>query len=185
MKRFLFLDIDGVVNTVMIYSKPIEGRRMINKDGFYFELCYPNDGRVSIEFAVNWLNKLCLEYNLDIVITSTWLIGHKLQEIANCLHNSGLDTRIKIVDGAFHNQFKGRGVQIESWLENNNYKPDENILIILDDDRDMVGFRKDYTQYLIHCNTFVGFGMNEYSKACEFLDKQIEEKENRHGQKKE
>ena len=46
MERLLFLDIDGVVNTHMIYSKPIEGRRMVEKDGFYFDLCWPNDGRV-------------------------------------------------------------------------------------------------------------------------------------------
>lgn len=31
LKRFLFLDIDGVVNTHMIYSSPIEGRRLVKK----------------------------------------------------------------------------------------------------------------------------------------------------------
>ena len=63
-ERLLFLDIDGVVNTHMIYSEPIEGRRMVEKDGFYFDLCWPQDGRVSNEYAIRWLNKLCLEYNL-------------------------------------------------------------------------------------------------------------------------
>lgn len=34
MERLLFLDIDGVVNTHMIYSEPIEGRRMVKRMAF-------------------------------------------------------------------------------------------------------------------------------------------------------
>ena len=176
-ERFLFLDIDGVVNTHMIYSEPIEGRRMVEKDGFYFDLCWPNDGRVSNEYAIRWLNKLCLEYNLKIVITSTWLIGHKVAEIEKCLRNSGLDSRIDIFGGAIHNQFKGRGVQIEQWLATYEYKIDDTIFVILDDDSDMVGFKRDLTPYLIKCNSNVGFGMDEYCKACTLLDKLIEERD--------
>lgn len=171
--RFLFLDIDGVLNTHMIYREPIEGRRMIEKDGFYFELCWPSDKRVSNEFAVNWLSKLCLEYNLDIVITSTWLIGHSVEEIATCLYNSGLHKDVKVIDGCTTNQFKCRGVQIESWFDRHKLKIEDTISVILDDDTDMVGFRKDYTPYLIKCDTYTGFGMVEYSKACEFIERQL------------
>ena len=177
MNRYLFLDIDGVVNTVMIYNKPIEGRQMIQRDHFYFDLCYPTSNRVSNEFAVRWLSKLCLEYDLKIIITSTWLIGHKLEEIEACLYNSGLDKGIEIVDGCNTNHFKTRGIQIENWFQSFNINPDNSVFVILDDDLDMVGFKRDYTEYLIHCNNFVGFGMNEYQKACSHLDKLIEERE--------
>lgn len=176
LERFLFLDIDGVVNTHMIYDKPIEGRRMIEKDGFYFDLCCPKDGRVSNEFAVRWLNKICLEYNLKIVITSTWLIGHDVSEIEKFLRNSGLDDRVEVFDGATANCFKTRGIQIEAWMNKHNYNIDKTIFIILDDDSDMIGFKRDLTPYLIKCDTFVGFNMNEYSKACTLLDKLIEER---------
>ena len=184
MERLLFLDIDGVVNTHMIYSEPIEGRRMVEKDGFYFDLCWPNDGRVSNEFAVRWLNKLCLEYNLKIVITSTWLIGHKVSEIEKCLRNSGLDEKIEVFGGATTNYFKTRGIQIEAWMNNNEYDIDKTVFIILDDDTDMVGFKRDLTPYLIKCDTYIGFNMKEYSQACTLLDKLIEEREN-NGKEKE
>ena len=177
-ERLLFLDIDGVVNTHMIYSKPIEGRRMVEKDGFYFDLCWPQDGRVSNEYAIRWLNKLCLEYNLKIVITSTWLIGHKIAEIEKALRNSGLDDKVCVYGGATTNYFKNRGVQIEAWMNEYEYNPDKNVWIILDDDTDMVSFKRDFTPYLIKCDTYTGFGMKEYSKACELLDKLIEEREN-------
>ena len=175
--RYLFLDIDGVVNTVMIYNRPIEGRRMIEKDHFYFDLCYPNDGRVSNEFAVRWLSKICLEYDLKIVITSTWLIGHKLDEIKTCLYSSGLDKGVEVIDGCFKNQFKTRGVQIESWMQQNNTDPDKQIFVIIDDDIDMVGFKRDYSSYLIQCNNFIGFSMNEYQKTRSLLDTLIKERE--------
>lgn len=176
-ERFLFLDIDGVVNTLMIYDKSIDGRRMNENDGYFFDLCWPVDKRVSNEYAVRWLSKLCVEYNLKIVITSTWLIGHKVKDIEECLRNSGLDKRIVVYDGAIYSQFKGRGVQIEHWLYNKGYNPDNLVMIILDDDSDMVGFKRDYTEYLVQCNTHVGFGLVEYSKACSLLDKLIDERE--------
>ena len=85
-ERYLFLDIDGVINTLMIYKEPVEGRSgKVKKDGYYFDLCYPSDGRVSNLQALYWLEKLCLEYNLKVVITSTWMVGHSLQEIKECL----------------------------------------------------------------------------------------------------
>lgn len=172
-KRILFLDIDGVVNTLMIYSKPDRSKRMHTKDGFYFDLCHPSDKRVSNEFAVRWLNKLCIEFNLDIVITSTWLIGNSLKKVETCLRNSGLDESINIIGGISKNQMHSRGVQIEQWLKENDLNPDEHLLIILDDDSDMLGFSRDFTQYLIQCDTYLGFTFREYVKASEFLENRL------------
>ena len=175
-RRILFLDIDGVVNTIMIYSEPIKGRNLREKDGFYIDLCHPDDKRVSNEFACRWLSKLCLEYNLDIVISSSWAIGNKLNKLKKALYNSGLDSRINIIDKTSKNFGHPRGAQIEAWLIDNDINLDRDIIIILDDDSDMLSFKRDYTPYLIKCNTYTGFGLTEYSHACEFLDKQIETK---------
>ncbi len=68
----IFLDYDGVVNTLVIYKEPVKARRLLQKDGYYFDLCYPQDERVSNVQAVLWLDKLCKEFTADIVITSTW-----------------------------------------------------------------------------------------------------------------
>lgn len=173
--RLLFLDIDGVVNTIMISDKPIEDteRGKIKREGFYFDLCHPKDKRVSNRQAILWISKLCLDYKLDIVITSTWLIGHKLEEIKECLYNSGLSRNISIIDGCFHNMFSGRGIQIENWMVNNKIKEEDSLLLILDDDSDMIGFNIDLTKYLIKTFDDIGFTHREYIKAIELLDKQV------------
>ena len=67
--QLYFSTFDGVVNTLMIYKEPIKARRLLQKDGYYFDLCYPQDKRVSNTQAVLWLEKLCKEFNADIVIT--------------------------------------------------------------------------------------------------------------------
>ena len=176
--RLLFLDIDGVVNTIMIYTSP-QGtpRSTICRDGFYFELCNLEDGYVSNKQAVAWLSKLCKEYDLDIVITSTWLIGGSVDEIREALYNSGLDRGIQVISGINTLLHCGRGLDIEHWLDTKGYDPDRTVMVILDDDRDMVGLKTDYTKYLIQTDTYVGFTYRDYMKASELIEKQIEEKE--------
>lgn len=72
MKNLIFLDIDGVVNTLMISTKPFDTNRgQISRDGFYYELCNSSDKRVSNTQAVMWLNKLCKIVDAEIVISST------------------------------------------------------------------------------------------------------------------
>lgn len=174
-KRYCFLDIDGVVNTLMIYKHPANssnGRR--ERDGYYFDLCWPKDGRVSNEQAIVWLDKLCHEYKLDIVITSTWMIGHDLKEVSECLYNSGLSEDIKIIDSTSQNYSCTRGWNIEAWLNKNKIDLDEIAIVIIDDDSDMCGMTIDFTNdYLVKCRTHVGFSNYEYAKACEVLDNQL------------
>ena len=82
--NIVFLDIDGVVNNLYI-DESLEPK--------YFS---ESDGKVSNEQAVRWLNKLCLEADAHIVITSTW--RHAGLEICReCLYNSGLDNTLVIV----------------------------------------------------------------------------------------
>lgn len=69
-------------------------------------------------------------------------------------------------------------------MNNNEYDIDKTVFIILDDDTDMVGFKRDLTPYLIKCDTYIGFNMKEYSQSCTLLDKLIEEREN-NGKEKE
>ena len=160
----VFLDFDGVVNTLMIYKEPIniKARRLLQKDGYYFDLCYPQDKRVSNTTAVLWLEKLCKEFSANIVITSTWRKDYELA--CESLYNSGLSKDVKIIgktpwlDGY-------RGKEIEAWLKEHPCPA----FVILDDDSDM----KPYTDHLIKTDTYDGFTFNSYVKAKELLQKQL------------
>lgn len=147
--NIVFLDIDGVVNNLYI-DESLEPK--------YFS---ESDGKVSNEQAVRWLNKLCLEADAHIVITSTW--RHAGLEICReCLYNSGLDRRIHIIDATPTFWGKERGYEIKQWLKSH---PEVKKFVILDDDTDM----KPYMDRLVKCDSTKGFLAEEYFKALDLL----------------
>lgn len=173
MKKLLFLDIDGVLNTLMIYDKPIGSRRAsVARGRFYYDICSSSDLRVSNTQAVMWLNKLCIENDLDIVISSCWIIGHTLDEIRQCLYNSGLFKDINIIGFSHNSMLSNRGECIEQYINHNNIDLNKAVILILDDDSDMHGKEVDFTCYLVQCNNYVGFTFNEYNKANNILELQ-------------
>lgn len=143
--KVVFLDIDGVVNTLMISKEPFhyEGRSSIERDGFYYDLCSPSDGRVSNIQALTWLEKICKDYNLSIVLSSTWRFHY--EEACEALYNSGLSKDIKIV-GATPRLGTRRGIEIQAYLDEH---PEVEDFIIIDDDLDMCHLMK----HLIWCHT--------------------------------
>lgn len=160
--QLYFSIFDGVVNTLMIYKEPVRARKLLQKDGYYFDLCHPQDKRVSNIQAILWLDKLCKEFNADIVITSTWRKDYGLA--CECLYNSGLSKDIRII-GATPWLSKCRGAEIDAWLKEHPC----SAFIILDDDADM----EPYMEHLVKTNTYVGFTFNSYTEAKELLQKQL------------
>lgn len=160
--QLYFSTFDGVVNTLMIYKEPIKARRLLQKDGYYFDLCYPQDKRVSNTTAVLWLEKLCKEFSANIVITSTWRKDYELA--CESLYNSGLSKDVKIIgktpwlDGY-------RGKEIEAWLKEHSCPA----FIILDDDIDM----EPYMDYLVKTDFDTGITVIIYEKAKRLLEKQL------------
>ena len=165
MDKLIFLDIDGVVNTLMIYDKPFKGGLgHISRDGFYFDLCHSGDKRVSNTQAVMWLNKLCKDTNARIVITSTWRMGSSLKELIAILRNSGLHKDI-VIEGCTPNLGTKRGKEIQHYLQC-NYPDGVDSYVILDDDDDMDGCM----ERLVKCNCYRGFEYPEYMEAIKILN---------------
>ena len=135
----IFLDIDGVVNTLMIDVKPFDTKRgQITRDGFYYKINTPNDLEVSNRQAVMWLNKLCKETNAKIVITSTWRFGQDgLENTKKALYNSGLLREIEIIGGTSrkYNYTNIRGYEIADYIDSH---PEIEKYVIIDDDIDML-----------------------------------------------
>lgn len=149
--RVIFLDIDGVVNTLMISREPIgKGLGRIKRGEFYFDLCSPSDGRVSNTQAVLWLEKICRDNDCKLVLSSTWRNGHYTEAI-NALYNSGLSRDIKFI-GKTPYLGTERGEEIAAFLRGH---PEITSFVILDDDSDM----GDLIEHLVKTDVYTGINM--------------------------
>lgn len=164
----IFLDIDGVVNTLMIDIKPFNTQKgQISRDGFYYKLNMPNDEEVSNRQAVMWLNKLCKETNAKIVITSTWRLGNNgLDKTKKALYNSGLLKEIKIIGETprKYNYNNIRGYEIDEYLK---CHPEIDNYVIIDDDLDML---PEQMSNFVVTDTNIGITYNTYIRALEILN---------------
>jgi len=142
-KGLCFLDFDGVVNTLKIEYK----------DNKFITRYYNNeDNKLSNEQAILWISKLCLENNLDIVITSAWRRHCILDKLKEILYNSGV----------INNNLK-KSLGIKDFLK------DTNKYVIIDDES--YSFKKDneLINHLVICDSYYGFGVREYEKAKSIL----------------
>lgn len=167
--KIVFLDIDGVVNTLQIDTRPFPDSKLKQRhDGFYVDLCGTDEGRVSNRQAVMWLNKLCKETGAKIVISSTWRYCEKIYTTEECLRNTGLLPEIAIIGKTPVMHGFERGDEISWWLGSNYGEDMDKVsFVILDDDADM----GELIDHLAQCDTFHGFGCSEYIKAKEILKK--------------
>lgn len=164
-KPIIFLDIDGVVNTLQINTQPYPSDRgNISREGFYFDMCDITDDRVSNIQAIMWLNKLCKDTGAKIVISSTWRLFQRGEySVEKCLRNSGLLEEIEIIGATPYFPGEHRGMEIQKWIDDNNFTGE---FVILDDDKDM----DHLMDHLAWCNCHVGFGYPEYANSLKILN---------------
>ena len=143
--RVLFLDYDGVVNTLMW-----------NEQGTELSYNFPSDNKVNNFQAVQWLSAFCLKCKYDIVVTSSWREERNYRE---CLINGGLRKGIKILGCTKLLDGRSRGEEIADYL---NSHPEIRQYIIVDDEDDLlVGQRRHF----VKVNGNYGFLKPEY-KRC-------------------
>lgn len=122
----LFLDFDGVICTL----------RQAVAEGDYGSLgCLD-------PIAMKFLDRMCLEYPVKVVISSSWRIGrdylhfNSLFKAAGCFHLAKSlhydDFKTPILSGI-------RGLEIEDWLKRNDSIVKD--YLILDDDKDMIDYQ--------------------------------------------
>jgi hypothetical protein len=135
--NFIFTDIDGVLNTV--------NRNQWNKT------------------SIDLYNKLCLEFNLKPVVTSTWRANHTKAQLQKIFTYQGIVTPIYDFTPIFPDE--GRGGEIEHWLFNNTVSK----FIILDDNvRDIQSFG---LPNVVKCRGWIGFSEEEYNECRRILTK--------------
>lgn len=150
----LFLDYDGVVNSVM-WEFVHDDRKYISR---YAD---PHDSKVNNYQAVQWVSELCQKYDMDIVVTSTW---RKWDNYKICLINGGLRNGINIVGKVCEDYALSRAHQIHKYIE--QHPEIGNEFIIIDDEYvDMTEFGYSNDEHFIQCSTNAGFGMEEFHIA--------------------
>lgn len=151
----IFLDFDGVVNTIY-WEKDTNGICCYNvMKGGHSEL--------NNQQAIGWLNELYTKVPYDIVITSTWRISMSVEELRHLLVKSGFRPEIKVI-GKTPVLYKERGIEIQQWIDENQFTGD---FIIIDDDSDM----GELLPKLVKCDTYIGFTIHDYHKSLKLLQK--------------
>ena len=149
----IFLDFDGVVETIY-WDKDSDGSWSLNVHKHRHE-------ELNNKQAIGWLNKLYDKIHYDLVISSTWRIHMTLEELQKLITNSGFNPEIKVI-GATPVLYQQRGLEIQKWIDTNNFK---GKFIIIDDDSDMCHL----LPLLIRCDCQLGFTIYDYQKALKML----------------
>lgn len=153
MKPVIFLDFDGVVETIY-WEK--------DKDGSWsFNVHKYGDEELNNKQAIGWLNALYEKVPYDVVVSSTWRMRRSVEELQDLITRSGFDKRIKVI-GKTDVLYQQRGIEIQKWIDDNKFK---GKFIIIDDDSDMCGL----IGLLVRTDCQLGFTIYDYHKAIILL----------------
>lgn len=169
MKKILFLDIDGVLNSEDWYKSdkaqalrfPIEGQKLDRNDPKYHAFHFD-------PFKIELLEMIIASTGCEIVISSSWRKNREIETLQTIFKNMNFKYWKNIIGktGNFYSWLKEgvhcpsvRGLEIRVWLEKNiknqnpTYaSPNTYTYCILDDDSDMLLEQK---------NNFIQTGQKE------------------------
>lgn len=122
----IFLDIDGVLNSVDFIERVTEAGR-----GGKFGTNEYWSAHLDPE-RIKHLNRLIAESDAKVVISSTWRIGKTPERMQEILEMKGFEG--EVIGCTTTDDLGCRGHQIQAWLDVN---PETLSFVILDDDPDM------------------------------------------------
>lgn len=160
--KIIFLDIDGVLNSVQ--SAHMYHRMWIQKDKPFGRRKMREDEFCPIACS----NLLCILDEVPdakIVVSSSWRIGNTLEELQAILENIGVP-KDRVIDKTPVMRQCGRGIEIQQWLTDFAHK--EHLeFVILDDDSDMAHLKDK----LIQTDCCTGLTWIEVEKVITALNK--------------
>ena len=157
MRRIIFLDIDGVLNTERNYrSRLRQGLPWRDENGPYFD---PE--------AVDALGRLVEQTGADIVITSTWrqLGEERMQTLWATRQMPGI-----LLGGTpqlLTQMYAVRGQEIAAWLALNVAEDEGCRYVIIDDGRD---FLPEQIQFCVFTNPTLGLTLEDAQKAVFLIE---------------
>lgn len=127
--NIIFTDIDGVLN---------------------LNLSHTNNWN---ESSIEIYNRVCTEFNLKPVITSTWRTRHSIKTLQQVFDYWGIEHAIYDFTPILFSE--PRGVEIETWLSEN---PCDKWVVIDDNVSGIV----PYVQNVVKCRGWLGLTEEEY-----------------------
>jgi hypothetical protein len=128
IRRIVFLDIDGVLNSREVFERICTQMPEIRRKGrFEYDVAQLD------EVMVGRLNRILERTGAEVVLSSTWRKLHLVHEVQAMLECKGFTGRILSQTPVMNTL---RGHEIERWLQKN--APSASY-VILDDDSDMEG----------------------------------------------
>ena len=162
MSKYLFLDVDGVLNSEAFYTEISQNDRMlkIHKENpsmpgqmiYKLSNFYPK--------AVERLNRRFRETECKLVVSSSWRFDSDLKELFKMV---GIQQEIFGITGI--SQTRYRGFEIQNYLDT---QKDVLSYCILDDDCDMLPTQLDS---FIQTDFRVGLTEDNVNKAIKILNK--------------
>jgi len=130
--NFIFTDIDGVLN--------------------------PNFSKIWNKKCVNTYNRICNDFELLPVITSTWRIRYTIQQLQDIFINQGITSEIYDCTPYLCDN---RGLEIVEWLKGNDY----NKYIVIDDKITNI---TPYVQNVVSCKGWIGLTDVHYGEIKKY-----------------
>ena len=109
--------------------------------------------------AIAIYNKICKEYDLKPVITSTWRLNHTISELQKIFIEQGIEA---IIYDTPHIDQSDRGLEIKEWLNNNKC---DNWVIIDDKTSDI----EPHISNVVKCRSWIGLTEDEYKEIKDIL----------------
>lgn len=123
MKRIIFLDFDGVINSAKFISDYINQFKAPTEKTYYIkEHIDP--------IAVARINKIIKLTGAEVVLSTAWRKAFKLEELTELLHSRGFVGKI-IGETPITLSYRPRHQEIQQWLDENDIKPEQ--IVIIDD----------------------------------------------------
>jgi len=149
--KIIFLDIDGVMNSgnhcIALYNA--------GTPDFRCRRFTPQSVK-----ALNWLLQ---DEEIRIVVSSTWRLSWKIDELKKHFEKEGVEVADRIIGYTPNFPREKRGAEIQHWLASHSC----DTFVIFDDDSDMGEVKKR----LIKTDNRVGLTMKHVRRAKKWLDK--------------